>query len=499
MRERLLLAALLGAGAPGCAPKRPPAAGPSGGCPTSPVPADSLQALGEEAGVLVGVALGEPPRRRAGAWDALVRTQFASITPEWVLKWAPVQPVEGVWDFSRVDPVVACAEARGQRLKGHTLVWHVEHPAWLDRARSLVGTHMAEHVRTTVSRYRGRVAAWDVANEVMDDEGGLRRDLLTEELGEGWLDTAFAEARAADPEALLLLNETGVARQGAKQAGFLALLERLLEREVPVDGVGLQLHQHGTHPVGPTELRRSLAAFSDLGLRIEVSELDVRLTGLAGHTAARDQVAAVIVGETVAACVESAACEAVTVWGVGDGDSWLLGEPGGRRDRPLLYDRRYTAKPARTAFAEALRGRRPEVCEVVTIEAPDGATGGLLQSGESGGSEVVERTEAWHGPSLDLLERVDARGPWWVGASLWAEEASEVRLTLRVRQAGEDRFHRLGGYDLEAATWTPVEAVLALPEEARGAEELVLYAEGPAPGLTLAVKELALGAYCQVP
>ncbi len=468
-------------------------------CAVVPVAQGTLRAEAAAAGLVLGVAVEPPSPRRLSAWDAVLREEFGGVTPEWVMKWAPLQPGPGVWDFSRSDPLVVCAVERDQRVKGHALTWYQSTPTWLDDRRVELADHLVAHISSVVGRYRERVLAWDVVNEVLDDEGRLRMDLLRSELGPEWLDLAFHTAHAADPRARLLYNETGIARLGGKQDGAVRLVEGLLERGVPLHAVGLQLHQHGTHPVGPTELRAALARFASLGVAVELSEIDVSVAQLAGGADTWDQAQAVIVGETVAACVDEPACDAVTFWGLSDGESWLRDEVGGGRDRPLLYDQRFRAKPGRQAVVDAFRGERPEVCEVVWEGMPEAVTGGQIAVDEAAGEVWAEdREEAWHGPALDITDLVNSGQIWQVRAELSASEAARLRLTLRVRSGGEDRFHRLGAVEVDGLAWSELETVLALPSEAGRAQELVLYAEGAEPGERLGVRGLRLASYCPI-
>ena len=61
----------------------------------------------------------------------IVKTQFNSITPENILKWALVHPEPARYDFTAPDRFVEFGEKHGMFIVGHTLVWHNQTPAWV--------------------------------------------------------------------------------------------------------------------------------------------------------------------------------------------------------------------------------------------------------------------------------------------------------------------------------------------------------------------------------
>jgi len=461
---------------------------------------DSLRAIAAEAGMVLGVAVTEAPDRRGWAYDRVLRREFGGITPEWQLKWAPLQPEPGVWDFRRSDPLLHCAEARGQRRKGHALLWYRELPDWLPEGAGAMRDAALTHVRTTVTRHAGRVAVWDVVNEAVGDDGGLRDDPLSRVLGPSWVADAFIEAHAADPAARLHYNDYELARIGPRADGVHALLSDLLAADVPVHGVGLQFHQDATMPMGPGELSHQLDRFAALGLETELSEVDIKVGGLAGSRVDKAHAQAVLAQESVATCAAHPSCGAVTFWGLSDAMSWLTRE--GEAEAPLLYDRRYRPKPARDAVAAGLRGERAQVCETVAVAEAGltGMTGGSLAEVD-GGWRSSTRTELWHGPALDLRERVEVGGTYRVSGKVRVHGedtlSSRVQLTLRVRTDGELASHRLAMIEVAGEEWGMVDAVLALPADPEDSEVFEIYLEGPDPALDLEVVDWEVAAYCR--
>ena len=88
--------------------------------------------------------------------DTLAR-EFSSVTCENVMKPSFVQATPGYFDFQASDAIVAFAAAHGMTVRGHTLVWHQQNPAWLERVAA-VGENPAgalrDHIFGVVRHYR---------------------------------------------------------------------------------------------------------------------------------------------------------------------------------------------------------------------------------------------------------------------------------------------------------------------------------------------------------
>lgn len=167
---------------------------------------------------LVGAALNMDQffeRDTVGA--AIVKRHFNTISPENELKWERIHPRPGVYDFEAADRYVAFGEANGMFIVGHTLGWHSQTPAWVfqDAVGQPVGrdtllARLRDHIHTVVGRYRGRIHGWDVFNEVLNEDGTLRRSRWLEIIGEDYVAKAFQYAHEADPAAELYYNDYSV-------------------------------------------------------------------------------------------------------------------------------------------------------------------------------------------------------------------------------------------------------------------------------------------------
>jgi len=325
---------------------------------------------------------------RDSAGSALVERHFDTISPENVLKWALVHPALGRYDFGPSDAYVAYGERHHMFVVGHTLVWHSQLPRWVHRdssgaavSRDTLLARMRDHIMTVVGRYRGRIQGWDVVNEALDEDGSLRRSPWLEIIGEDYLVKAYQFAHEADPSAELYYNDYSL-ENPAKRAGAVALVRRLQAAGVPIKAIGLQAHQKMDWPTLAAE-DSTIAAFSALGLRVNITELDVdvlpaavRSQGAdvatrAAATAAQNPYVAGLpdsVQRALAARYEGlfdvfmrhrAVIDRVTFWGVADGDSWLNNWPvRGRRSYPLVFDRQHLPKPAFDGVVRAARTAR---------------------------------------------------------------------------------------------------------------------------------------------
>jgi endo-1,4-beta-xylanase len=325
---------------------------------------------------------------RDTAGVALVTRHFDTISPENVLKWGVVHPQPGRYDFGPADAYVAFGERQGMFVIGHTLVWHNQLPRWVHHDASGVAVsrdtllgRMRDHIMTVVGRYRGRIKGWDVVNEALDEDGSLRKTPWLEIIGEDYLVKAYEFAHEADPSAELYYNDYSL-ENPAKRAGAVALVKRLLAAGVPLKAVGLQAHQKLEWPTIAAE-DSTILAFSSLGVRVNITELDVdvlppavRGQGAdvamrAAATPAQNPYAGALpdsVQRALSARYEAlfslfmkhrAVIDRITFWGVADGDSWLNNWPvRGRTSHPLLFDRQHHPKPAFDGVVRAARTAR---------------------------------------------------------------------------------------------------------------------------------------------
>jgi endo-1,4-beta-xylanase len=228
-------------------------------------------------------------------------------------------------------------------VRGHTLVWDHMVPGWVlhgDWTRRQLENVLRTYITTVVSHYRGEVEEWDVVNEPLTTDGHMRQSIWERVIGPDYVALAFRWAHAADPDARLFLNEYGAEWNDPKEHALFQLVSGLKAAGVPIGGVGFQAHLLlSAHPP-QSELTGVLRRFAALGLRLEITELDVRAGGSA-PLARRMAEEAAIYQAVAASCAAVRACARVTTWGITDAATWI-----GTANRPLPFDTHYRPKPA---------------------------------------------------------------------------------------------------------------------------------------------------------
>ena len=296
-------------------------------------------------------------------WVAQMRKHVSQLTPEWELKPERILQPDFTCDFSASDRIVDWGRDNGLRVHGHTLVWYSQGQQAFtdDLPRARFAAEYDRYVSTVAGRYRGRIAGWDVVNEAVAEDGdGLRDCHFSRALGqEGYIVRAFEQARAADPDAVLFLNDYNLENIPRKGATFLRLVERLMTLGAPIGGIGTQSHLDIEIPAG--RITSFIKDAGSLGLPIHVSELDFsmrsdnRLDTRSLSQKRAQQVARV--GELAEAFMALPQRQryAFTTWGLRDPDSWLLRAEGKgwTDDSPLLLDAAGRANPAYGAVAAA--------------------------------------------------------------------------------------------------------------------------------------------------
>jgi endo-1,4-beta-xylanase len=333
----------------------------------------SLRALAAAKGILFGSAAATYELKDAD-FIALLPQQAAILVPEYEMKRDVVEPLPGAYDFSGCDGVVNFAQAHGLQIRGHPLVWHYANPPWLEdavRARRDARL-LTNYVSALARRYRGRMHSHDVINEALvpPDEGatGWRPCFWLDVFGPAYLDLAFHAAREADPSALLIYNDAGCEQDTPGHDLFrkhvLELLDGLLKRNVPVQGMGLQAHLAAFGPkVNQRKLRAFLDEIASRKLAILVTELDVDDEGGPRDLAVRDQAVADEARRFLDVALDNLVTRTVLTWGLTDRyldppQSWRL-KLSGWKDRRLAYDSQLRPKPLHAALTQAFQAARP--------------------------------------------------------------------------------------------------------------------------------------------
>jgi endo-1,4-beta-xylanase len=364
-RRRVLAAGLAAAASGLVAPfgARAEAAGPA-----------ALRRLAADKGLLYGTTIAASQIDGDPAFVDLVLRQADIVVPENDMKWLDMnQGAPGKDDFDPGDTVAGFAVEGNLALRGHNVLWYFRTPWWYFDlpGRAAQERAVVDRIQALVGRYRGLVHSWDVVNEPIEPKDGradgLRKAVFLETLGPGYLDLVYRVARETDPGARLVVNEYDIEldtpEHETRRRTLLALLERMRRAGTPVDAVGIEAHliAVGGPPFSGERLRRFFADLAALGLKIQITELDVTDENAPADTPTRDRVTADAYRRFLEPALDEPAVEMVLTWGLSDRYSWIVRqethESRWRKDgavsRPLPFDADLRPKPAYDALVQA--------------------------------------------------------------------------------------------------------------------------------------------------
>lgn len=323
----------------------------------------------------IGAALNENQiQEKETSAVSIIKKEFNTISPENCMKWESLQPKLGAFNFNLADKYVTFGKQNNMHVVGHTLVWHSQLPVFMKEEQDsfMMSNHIQKHIETVVKRYKGKVDTWDVVNEALNNDGTLRQSLFLKIIGETYLEQAFKLAEKYDSTANLVYNDFNLCNP-KKREGAVRLVKQLKKSGAKVDGIGIQAHWKLDKP-SIKEIENSIIAYSELGLKVSFSELDIsvlpnpkKLVGAEINqnfdnyigdkkmnpypTGLPDSVQLRLAKRYEAIFKlflrHKDKIERVTFWGVSDKDSWLNDFPIKKRTNyPLLFDRNYQPKKA---------------------------------------------------------------------------------------------------------------------------------------------------------
>ncbi len=314
---------------------------------------------------LMGAAV--TPRSLHGGDSALIVDHFNSITAENAMKMGPIHPKENEYNWKDADSIYAFAKKHGIKMRGHTLCWHSQAPAWMFKnekgdtvTKEVLLQRLKDHITTVVNRYKDHIYGWDVVNEVIDDRDSVfyRNSAWYKICGEDFIFKAFEYAHAADPKAILFYNDYNT-ENPKKREKIYQMVKKMKDSGIPIHAMGLQGHWSINNPP-QEELEKSIQMFSSLGLQVQVTELDVSVyTGRQGGQLIQGQqrdTSSKFTPEMEQLQRDKYKMmfevfrkyrdkiTGVTFWNLSDRSSWLDGR--GRKNYPLLFDTNRQPKKA---------------------------------------------------------------------------------------------------------------------------------------------------------
>lgn len=310
----------------------------------------------------------------------LIAGQFNSITMENQMKpesliSADTKEIDDntavVINTDTLDLVLGLAKENGMQVRGHTLVWHSQTPEWFFHegydagkgyvSKEIMRSRMENYIRQVLeycqTKYPGVVYAWDVANEVVDDDGTIRKNSSWYRVygDESFITDAFRFARKyADKDVSLFLNDYNE-YMPVKRDKLYEVAKKLYEEGI-CDGIGMQSHYSMTYPTTAL-VKVAIQKFNSIDpgkIQIQLTELDIHNTY---NTAAGQKSVAQKYGSLFGMLLDMKRSNGVnitgvTFWGLTDADSWLTSFKR-ETSYPLLFGGDYAAKSAYFAVLNA--------------------------------------------------------------------------------------------------------------------------------------------------
>jgi endo-1,4-beta-xylanase len=335
------------------------------GAQTSPI---SLREAADRCVLLVGTAV-RPGQFSELAYGQTLAREYNMIEPEDAMKWWVLRKNPDSFDFQQGDEVVRFAQAHGMKVRGHCLVWDHNNPDWLTHGNftpSQMSDLLQQHIAMVMRHYAGRVSAWDVVNEALNESGEPKNSPWYNQPGIGlslagtaYIEQAFRWAHEADPHALLFYNEAEGEKLNRKSDAIYAMAADFKRRGVPLDGIGMQMHLSDLD-MDVSALARNIARLTAFGLQVQITELDVALpVDAAGVATAEDLLRqAEVYRKVVRVCLDNPGCTAIQTWGFTDKYSWIGSHSRHTQGNALPFTRTYEAKPAYDALLREISAGR---------------------------------------------------------------------------------------------------------------------------------------------
>ena len=304
----------------------------------------------------------------------IVNREFNTITPENSLKWMFIQPKPNQFNFKAADKYVEMGLKNNMYIVGHALVWHAQLADFMQNIDNSAEArkHVDNHINRLVSRYKGKIDAWDVVNEAFEEDGSLRASVFYKNMGENYIEEVFRITEKADPDADLIYNDYNLYKP-EKRAAVLKMVNNFKSNGTKINGVGVQAHWDLKSP-SLEEIEQIILDIHAEGVSVSFTELDISVlpnpwemvgaevtqnfskfegdpkmnpypNGL--PDAVQEKLAKRYQDIFNLFVKHSDKINRVTFWGVMDKHSWLNDWPiKGRTNYPLLFDRDYQPKVA---------------------------------------------------------------------------------------------------------------------------------------------------------
>jgi GH35 family endo-1,4-beta-xylanase len=275
------------------------------------------------------------------------------LTPANAMKWDATEPSQNNFQFARGDALVAEAKKIGAKVRCHALVWYQQAPQWVHNlGKDELLAALKNHITKVMTHYGDSCSHWDVLNEALEENGSYRNSFWYQKTGTEYIKVAYQTASAVKKQlglsTKLYYNDYNTDRINAKSTGALNNIVKFLKNQgIEIDGVGFQAHLTAGQVASVNDQIANMKRFTDLGLDVAITELDIAVHSTNPSQASQRQ-QATDYQNTIAACKQLPRCVGVTVWDFSDQWSWInndapcpFHQPGGRGKpvvRKVAYD-----------------------------------------------------------------------------------------------------------------------------------------------------------------
>jgi len=271
-------------------------------------------------------------------------SNFNMAVAENACKLSGIQHIQGNYDFRDCDNHLKFAQNHNMEFRGHCLVWHSYQPKWFESitdAKTMENA-IVEYITNVLTHYKGKIKAWDVVNEAIDDDSPMYsfnfRDSFIYRALPNFVDIAFTTARKVDPDVKLFYNDYSTEGKWPKTTSVYKFIEDLVQRNIPIDGVGLQYHTSVQNQPTFEKINETISKYCELGIEVHITEIDVDCSEQCSNKSI-EKLQSEVYSNALKACLGNSCCTAFLVWGVADKNSWL-----GEDKLPLLFDNDFQPK-----------------------------------------------------------------------------------------------------------------------------------------------------------
>ncbi|MED4224247.1 endo-1,4-beta-xylanase [Neobacillus cucumis] len=315
---------------------------------------NTLRYLAEKRKFYVGSAVDSNLLRSSSKYTKILGSQLNMIATENEMKFDLIHPQKSKYNFEPADKIIEFAEKNNQVVRGHTLVWANRVPAWVQSGnynKEQMKQILKQHIQTVVGHYKGKIYAWDVINEAITKDGKLNDSIWLRTIGPEYIQLAFQWAHEADPNALLFYNDNGMENNNKKFNALYRLLKKFKDSNVPIDGIGYQMHSWIARDIDYSNLSNQFQMLRETGLQVQITEMDIGMASPKNESyPSKAQKQAEIYSKVLDTCLKNSNCSAFVMWGITDRYT-----PKYKPEKPLIFDSEFKPKKSYWSLVNTLK------------------------------------------------------------------------------------------------------------------------------------------------